>query len=81
LDRQHRRVLHHQDVPEEGTVRDGHWVLLFLAAVLMMVGGLAAGIAYFTKTIGIISPVNPEWPVALGVGGLLLFVALTQVTE
>ncbi len=62
-------------------MKDGPWFALLIASVLMMAGGLAAGIAYFTKTIGIISPVNPEWPVALGVGGLLLFVALTQVTE
>ncbi len=62
-------------------MKDGHWIVLFLASVAMMVVGLAAGIAYFTKTIGIISPVNPEWPVALGVGGFSLFVALTQVTE
>ncbi len=60
-------------------MKDGHWIVLFLAAVVMMVVGLAAGIAYFTKTIGIISPVNPEWPVALGVGGFSLFVVLMQV--
>ena len=62
-------------------MKDGHWIVLFLASVAMMVVGLAAGIAYFTKTIGIASPMNPEWPVAMGVGGFLLLVALTQVTE